>query len=187
MKFLFSRQNDRQAKRILIVQTCNPNLLDHVTKDVLKEFSHAQVEVLLQRNMREWITFHEGISYFDNPEGDRKELIGKLKEARYDLVVIIVSGEPGYWKLKLLPWVIDPRAVRVYNRLAQWSGLDFFSLGRFLADILAGAMGVANPRGLTLKSALRKLAAPLVFVYLLYFLRRRRLAGSNKANRIANK
>ena len=186
MKFLLQRAPEKEAGRVLVVQTCNPNLLDHVTKDVLSRHPGAEVEVLLQRGMRPWIVLQEGVNYLDNPEADRAEMVKRLRRRRYDLVVVTLSGEAGYWKLRLLPFGLDPRQVRVYNRHAQSFVLNVFNVAGYAAQIAGGVAGAANPAGLTIRSLARKLAAPLTALYLACFLWRRRAAGADQAGDVAH-
>ena len=181
MRFLLARDSDRPVRRVLVVQTANPNLLDHVTRDVRERYPDARVEALLQRGMRPWIVFRDGVTYFDNPEGGRRAFLDRLRAERYDLVVTILSGEPGYWKLKLLPLLIGPGQVRVYDRFARPFALNVYSLAGYVSEVGGGIAGAANPGGLTPRVVLRKLAAPFLVLYLLAFLWRRRLAGPREA------
>jgi hypothetical protein len=188
VRFLLAREGDGVPGRVLIVQTANPNLLDHVTRDVLARFPGARTDVLLQRGMRPWIVFHDGVTYLDNADAaGRRALLDALRAARYDVAVTVLSGEAGYWKLKLLPLLIAPTTVRVYDRFARSFPLNVYSFAAYLAEVLGGIAGAANPGGITPRLVLRKLAAPGIALYLWAYLRRRRLAGPREPDRVSDR
>ena len=160
MSFLLSREAAAEEPgRVLIVQTCNPNLLDYVIDDALRRWPAAELSVLLQRNMRQHVRLPQRVRALDNPELGQAAFARGLRGQRFDLVAYVSSGEPGFYKLKLLPLYLDPPRLMVYDRHARPTDLGLAGL---IGQTLAGIGLAGGPRRL-----LRRLLAPLIATALL--------------------
>ncbi|MDP8256351.1 MAG: hypothetical protein P9M14_11430 [Candidatus Alcyoniella australis] len=163
MRFLLSRgaQTDDPG-RVLIVQTCNPNLLEYVIVDARKRWPGADLSVLLQRGMREHVRLPQGVRGLDNPAGGHGQFARELRSERFDLIAFSGVRDPGYWKLRLLPFYLNPPRIALYDRHARPADLG-------LAGLLATLLGSVGPTGGP-KRLLRRLLAPLIAGGLLLYL-----------------
>jgi len=173
MKFMFRRRAAADPRSVLLIQTCNPNLLEYVVRDLLDRLPDSKLTVLLQRNMRSYVIERPGVEYLDNPAQGGRAFASTISARRFDLMAFVLSGEAGYWKLKLLPFICDPIRVLVYNRMAQPRELNLFRAGRVLYDMAGSMSGGARPGPVTGRRALRKLLAPAILTYLALFYWRR--------------
>ena len=165
MRFLWHRAEPDSMRNVLLVQTCNPDLLAHVAAEARRRFPRARLTALLQKGMRPYLPAELPVDEtIDNPSGGKRELLRRLRAGRFEAICLIESGEPGFWKLKLLPWILGPRAVLVYDRNGRAAWFDPRS-------VLAGFSGgfVGRPKILTR----RRLAAPLIYWRCRMFYRQR--------------
>ncbi|NLH47589.1 MAG: hypothetical protein GX444_03185 [Myxococcales bacterium] len=165
MRFLWSRTEPDSLRDILLVQTCNPDLLAHVAAEARRRFPRARLTALLQKDMRPYLPADLPVDQtIDNPRGGKRGLLRRLRAGRFDAVCLIESGESGFWKLKLLPWILGSRAVLVYDRFGSAAWLEPRSV---LAGFGGGLAG--RPKILTR----RRLAAPLIYWQCRRFYRQR--------------
>lgn len=157
MRFLLSRgRHSGEPGKVLLIQTCNPNLLEYVVGDASRRWPSADITVLLQRNMRQYVRIGEGLNALDNPESGKRAFAKGLKRERFDLVALTAVRDPGFWKLKLLPLYLNPPRLVIYDRHARHTepglaGLwNLFGLGanrrfvlrKMLAPFMAAALAV---------------------------------------------
>jgi len=164
MKFLFQRHEPPPTASILIVQTCNPDLLVHVVRDLRHRFPAGRLSLFIQRGMRPFLPELPVDEIWENHPEERRESVRRMREMRFDLAAITESAEHGFWKLKLLPLIIAPRSIWVYDRMARVRRLS-------LAVLLAAwTRGIGNAES---KLTLRRLAAPVIFWQVWRFYRKR--------------
>jgi hypothetical protein len=164
MRFLFRQIDPASVQSVLVVQTCNPELLQHVAADAKKRFANAKVTVLIQRGMRPFLPPQLSDEVWENQTTGRRKLLRRLRARRFDAACVIWSGERGFWKLKLLPFALGVRAVWAYDRLAKPTRLGLGNISRRLGDV-----GPANVARLNS----RRLMAPITFWRLWRFYRKR--------------
>jgi len=171
MRFLFAKTEPRTARRVLVVQTANPDLFVYVLRDAREFFPEAEIAALVQKGMDVYLPDPlPADRILNNEPMRRRELIAALRVARYDAVCVIESGETGFWKLKLLPVLLNPPAVWVYDRRAAPRALSLSALLALSAGRKKGAAFLTP----------RRLAAPGIFLDCWRFFRRRRRALSMK-------
>lgn len=165
MRFLFGRVDPSSIKTVLIIQTCNPDLLAHVAVDVRERFPQVEnICLLIQRGMTPYLPRMKVDRIFENMREHRRRLISDLRAEHYDAVCFVESGEAGFWKLKLLPLLLSPRTVWVYDKLAQAAVLNLRELGRFFQTVFSGQMPTMTTR---------RMMTPFTFWRLWRFYRRR--------------
>jgi len=155
--------------RILVVQTGSPALLTRLVDSLRGNSPEASLTVLLQRDMRKLVPEREDIEYIDN-QGPKPSFIKMLGERRFDRAYVLYSNEPGYWKLKLLPFLIGVGEVRVVNENLDWFPLDLRhtdSLAAHLRWRLESSVTFAGDMNLgAVWNAARAVAYPAVLAYL---------------------
>lgn len=161
------------SERILVVQTCNPNLLEYVIKDVKARFPESQLTILLQPQMKQYLSDEvlAGCEILVNPKSKRTKILRELRRHRYKCVVFALSGESGFWKLKMLPIALFPSKPLAYDRLARPISLKPTGLARWTKEsLLSPIQPFVNP-----KNIFRKIAAVPVALYLSAFYTRQKL------------
>jgi hypothetical protein len=165
MKFLNATFDPIAMQNVLLVQTCNPDLLTHIAADARQRFPRARLVLLLQKGMRQYLPLALPVDeLIENPRHGKRALLRQLRAARFEAICLVESGEPGFWKLKMLPLLLCSRAVLVFDRTGRstWFGLTTLLVrlgGRF-----------DGQRQLLTR---RRLAAPLIFLQCWLFYRRR--------------
>lgn len=152
---------------ILIVQTCNPNLLEYVIKDVKARYPDSQLTLFLQPQMREYLSDEAlaGCEVLVNPKTKKGKILRELKRHGYKIVVFTLSGETGFWKLKMLPFALLPAKPVAYDRLARLISLKPRRVMRWAVESLfAPIQPLVNP-----KNIFRKIAAVPIVLYLAAF------------------
>ncbi len=175
----------KEAAKVLVVCTSDASRFPHILGSVRERFSNAQVAYVVPEEYMQYL-----------PEGADKIRISDLKASplrrsweirsrRFDVTVLILTGEPVFRKAKVWAAFTNYRMLLVYNENG-----DSFSCGadnrmalvRHLRWRLTekGVPSVA-------KSMLSVLFFPLGFLYLLFFtsralLRRRVHMGDNLAD-----
>jgi hypothetical protein len=153
------------VRNALLVQTCNPDLFAHVIRDARRRFPHARLTVLRQRGMAAHLSPDLPVDeWLDNPSAGRAAFARRLRRRGFDSACYVESGEPGFWKLKLLPWFGAPSAVFVYDRNAEATALNPATLAARLLGDWAAAPSLLTPR---------RIAAPAILWQCWRFYRRR--------------
>jgi hypothetical protein len=129
---LLARKVD--ARKVLIVQTGHPELLTKAIDQIRKVEPDHDYTVLLQRNMESKVPLRAGVTYLVN-EGPRPEFIARLRAERFARVWVLYSNDPGFGKLKLLPFVVGAAEVRAMNENLDWFPINVDELP-FLAQHL---------------------------------------------------
>ena len=172
--------------RTLVVQTGSPQLLTRALDKLRQSSPETQFTVLLQKNMRAHVQLREGVEYLDN-QGPKPGFVKMLRDRRYDRIYVLFSNEPGYWKLKVLPFLLGPRVIYALNE-----NLDSFAIDLRRTDTLAAHLrwrlessvtfaGASELAGLW--GAAKAVAYPAVLAYLAAYERASSLrAGSAAAS-----
>jgi len=164
MRFLVARTDPAAIATVLLVQTCNPDLLGHVARAVRRRFPQAKLTVLVQRGMTPYLPPLPVDEQIENVAEQKRETMRQLRARRFDAVCFIESGEKGFWKLKLLPFFLSPKAIWLYDRLARPTPMSFSAALAYLLTPLTAARSPITAR---------RLAVPVTFYRLWRFYRRR--------------
>ncbi len=119
MMFLWRRPAPERMRTVLVVQTCNADLLGHVVAEARRQFSQAKLTVLVQKSMEPYLPELAADEQLSNTATGQAALVKQLRARRFDAVCIIEAGERGYRKLKLLPFLLRPQGAWLYDRLAR--------------------------------------------------------------------
>jgi hypothetical protein len=103
----------------LLVQTAGPEQLALAVDRVRERFPGTRLTVLLQRKMGGLIPPRPEVEYVEN-EGPRPGFVRRLRTRKFDTVFVLYTNEPGYWKLKLLPFVMGARSIFAINENLDW-------------------------------------------------------------------
>jgi len=151
---------------VLVVQSGSPELLIRVVDSLLERVPERPFTVLLQRAMEGRVPQRAGVEYIAN-EGPAPDFIRRLRAAGYRKVFVLYSNEPGYWKLKLLPFLLGGE-IHAVNENLDWLPLDLAH-----ADLLAQHLRwrletdfAADRRSLPLELPVRVTAYPALLAYM---------------------
>jgi hypothetical protein len=109
--------------RALVVQTGSPHLFARVLDRLCESYPDSTFTGLLQKNMRGKVPERDDVDYIDN-QGPKPAFVKMLRERSFDRIYVLYSNEPGYWKLKLVPFLLGPRAIYVVNENLDWFPID---------------------------------------------------------------
>jgi hypothetical protein len=110
---------------VLVVQTVNSPIFEKILRVVLRRFEDAEIELAIRPEMEKRLPKNHDCRLWLIDRDKRAEFIGELKSRYFDTVVVGWCAQRGFWKLKLLPFLLGPRRVLVYNENA-----DSFFLNR---------------------------------------------------------
>jgi hypothetical protein len=188
LPFLQPEENLDALRSALIVQSGGPALLAGAVEQVRRNHPHLRLTVLLQRGHSERVSALPDVEYIEN-EGPKPAFVRRLRARRFDVVFVLYTNEPGYWKLKLLPFLVGaPRLVGFDESLASFpvSLRTSRLLARRILQRLADSRVIAPenlPTGLELVA--RIVLYPAALAWLLAFERaqglKARLRGSAPA------
>lgn len=173
LTFLNSNGDLTTARKLLIIQSGSYDLLAGLIALVRKTYPEAALTVLLRRGIADAPAAPEGVEYLENL-GSKADQVRKLRARAFDGVFVLYSNDPGYWKLKLLPFALGARAVLAVNEHLGWFAVTLRDLDRMGGHLLwrlgSGSISVMGPA----KGIARAAATPAVLGYLLAY---ERLAG----------
>ncbi len=118
-RFLTARVDLATVRSGLLIQTGSPDLLAKAVDLVRSRIPQMELTVLRQRGMDGRFSLREDVHYLDN-EGSKRQLLRSLRGAKFDLVFVIYSNEGGFWKLKLLPYLVAAEGVLAINEHLGW-------------------------------------------------------------------
>lgn len=131
LPFLRSDGDVSHAGSGLLIQTGSPALLNRAVRMIRERCQGLELTVLSQRGMTEQVVHEPGVTYLDN-DGSKVELIRQLRARRFDVAFVLYSNEGGFWKLKLLPYLVGASSVLAYNE-----NLDSFPVSlKTLSEVL---------------------------------------------------
>jgi hypothetical protein len=168
VRFLLGDGNVSTAKTVLVVQTGAPDLLLKAVDVVRTTLPAASITVLLQRNMTDRVPLREGIAYLENI-GSKRAMMRRLRDRRFDVAFVLYVNQPGFWKLKLLPFFIGARHVLAINEHMGWFPLSLRQAGA-LARHLGWRMGRNEGEGASMaltESLVRGVAKAIVIAWLI--------------------
>ena len=170
MRFLSSTELPDKPK-VLIVQTANPNLTDHIIDALISEFGQDRVALFRQKGMAPYMIKRDGFQIIQNEKGGRLKTARNLKNDLFDIVCFANTDEPGFWKMRLLPFYCNPKSIYIYDRFGKRKEISKREVLSFLSET------IVNPGRISGFSVARILAAPFIFSVfgLKYFYAKRRL------------
>ena len=182
LRFLANTGNISGAQTVLLVQTGAPDLLARAVDLLRSDLPPHQLTVLLQRNMRDLVTLRQGVEYLDN-EGSKRAIMSALRQRRFDAAFVLYTNQPGFWKLKLLPFLLGVPRIFAINEHMGWFPLSVRNGAPLLRHLASragsqrvGLEAIAD----VAKDAARRAAKPAIAGWLLAY---ERLASARAALR----
>lgn len=114
LAFLGSDGDTTRAASGLLIQTGSSALLNRAIRMIKERCPGIELTVLRQRGMAEQVVHESGVTYLDN-DAAKLDLVKQLRSRRFDVVFVLYSNEGGFWKLKLLPFLVGASSILAYN------------------------------------------------------------------------
>jgi hypothetical protein len=176
LKFLLPSVDLAAADRVLLVQSGNPKLLTRVLDSLATQFPRCSFTVLLQRAMTDLVPVREGVEYLEN-QGPRPSFIRSLRERKFERVFVMYANEPGFWKLKVLPFVVGAGAIFAVNENLDWFPVDLRHTEELAAHLRwrleSSVTFAADIRSGVIEAAAKTAVYPALLAYLFGFERYR--------------
>jgi len=119
LSFLTSDGDVSRARTGLLIQTGSADLLAKAIDQLRSVLPEMALTVLRQREMDDRLRTRADVRYLDNL-GSKVELLRSLRSSHFDVVFALYSNEGGFWKLKLLPYFVAPKAVIFFDEDLRW-------------------------------------------------------------------
>lgn len=167
-RFLTANGDVGGARSVLVVQSGAPEVLVQAVDMLRGALPPVRMSVLLQRNMRGRLPLSDGVEYLDN-EGSKRALLKELRRRQFDAAFVLYTNHPGFWKLKLLPFMIGVPRVYAINEHMGWFPITLRSaapLLRHLAWRAGSARSGFNAAIDLAQSAAHSAATPAIAAWL---------------------
>ena len=164
MKYFFRRKVP-QAADVLLIESGSPDVRRRALEKVLKIFPGARYHLCTCRPAPPSGEFASVFPVTDYPSAWKKlRLLFSFRNKRWEVLVILCTGEPILWRWKALATLLLPAKVLVVNENA-----DFFWLDWGNRKALRGFLGFRWGEDLDdlSRTLLRALAFPLTLFFLL--------------------
>jgi hypothetical protein len=163
--------DELSARTVLIIQTGAADVLARAVESVCARAPEAAVTVLLQRNNRTRVPLRPGVEYLDN-DGSKRELVRSLRARNFDAVFVLYTNQPGYWKLKLLPFALGARTLFAVDERLAWLPISLRNPAGLALHLVRRlpAIPISN---LPVRQAARLAAFPAKLAYLFIYERLR--------------
>ena len=145
LRFLIGDGDLSAARNVLVIQTGSPELLTKAVDLVSTALPAASVTVLLQRDMAGKVSPRQGVEYLENT-GGKRDLTRQLRARSFDAAFVLYFNQPGFWKLKLLPFALGVRNVLAVNENMGWFPVSLRHAGPFARHLIwrLGGAGVGG-------------------------------------------
>jgi len=169
LRFLASNGDVSGARSVLLIQTSHPDVLTRAVDMLREALPQARMTVLLQRNMRGRLQLREDVEFLDN-DREKGAVVRELSSRGFDAAFVLYANQPGYWKLKLLPFLIGVARVYAINEHMGWFPLTLRNTGPLLRH-LAWRAGAQRSSGIEAAmrvagSAARSAVTPAIAAWL---------------------
>lgn len=139
---------DPKTASALVIQSGSRPLLSRALPALQARHPEGRLTVLVQRGQGVFPDggLHRPIEVIENP-GPSPAFLRGLRERRFDCVYVLWTGEPGYWKLKLLPaalWPVPAFAIDEGLRIVPVEASSAPALARHLRVRLEGPVALAD-------------------------------------------
>lgn len=164
-------------ERILVLQSAEPEVMAPILETLSeRELFYDPQLTLFLRNEERYRAYFADKPYVKQLQMHTRMAnawahLRRLRGARYDAVILFLTGDPSYWKMKYFAFLCGARRLLIFNE-----NLDCFfftprAFLRFLLNRWRRAGAHASPPLSVLAKILRPLIFPFRFAYLLlYFL-----------------
>ena len=169
MNQVFSKSVNKENVKVLLVQTANPDLTDIVLDSLIGQYGVKNVTFLRQKGMQGHLKNRQTLTILENKKKSRLKTARQLRKKKFDIVTIILSGENGFWKLKMLPIYCYPTRIMLFDRFGKSTKLSGKNIVKW---VIGESEKLSDPLGPL--RLLRTVCAPLIFLFLArkYFMNR---------------
>jgi hypothetical protein len=186
LQFLRPRRHEVDGDRVLVVQSGEPALAVRLVEHLRARFPRSELSMLVRKGTDTALPPLPGVEIIQN-EGPRPTFVRRLQAARFDRVYVLLSGDPGPWKLKLLPFALGAEVVFAVNENLGYFEVSVESvptLARHLRWRYESSLSHAGPAGArTLTSIARAATYPALLAYLLAWEQLRNRAARSRGAR----
>ncbi|MFN2547195.1 MAG: hypothetical protein ABR567_07180 [Myxococcales bacterium] len=102
-----------------MVQTSGPERLVRAIDKVRETHPALRLTVLLQRAMAASVPPRRDVEYIEN-EGPTPGFVRRLRARGFRTVFVLYTNEPGFWKLKVLPFFLGAATILAINENLDW-------------------------------------------------------------------
>lgn len=165
----FFKSINKENVKVLLVQTANPDLTDIVLDSLIGQYGVENVTFFRQKGMEGHLKNRQTLTILENGKKSRLKTARQLRKMEFDIVAIILSGEKGFWKLKMFPFFYYPTRTVLFDRFGKCTKLS----GKNMMKWVFGDSGnLSDPLGPL--RLLRTVCAPVIFLFLAikYFMNR---------------
>lgn len=149
LRFLFRRHEIRSGDRVLVIQSGAPALFTRVVDAIVDRYPSARLSALVGRGAESAVQTRDGVEYIASRGAD-PTFVRELRARRFDHVFVMLSDDPGYWKLKALPLALDAAGLWAVNE-----NLDCFPIDVRHSAIVAQHMRRRLESSVTFAGAVR--------------------------------
>ena len=168
-----------EGPRALVIQSGSPLVMARALPALRELLPEHRFSVLLRRDAVGRVPVGEGVDVFV-VDGPKTRLVRELRARRFDRAFVLLANDPGYWKLKLLPFLLGAPGVDGVNEYLGCFPLGWRHLGalaRHLRWRLESSVTFAGQAQPWAVAALARLVLyPLTLAYLLVHERVRSLS-----------
>ncbi|TMA24000.1 MAG: hypothetical protein E6J88_11820 [Deltaproteobacteria bacterium] len=156
----------------LLVQTAAPERLARAIDKVRETHPRLRLSVLLQRAMAARVPARPDVEYIEN-EGPKPGFIRRLRARRFGTVFVLYTNDPGFWKLKVLPFLLGAARILAINENLDWFPVSL-AKPRSLARHVFWRLGTSTAGGTggiaqAVEMLVRRAAYPGLLAWLLAF------------------
>ena len=178
---------EKEREKVLIIQSAEPAYVLRAL-DRLKERPFVNPSfTIFCRNRPEAVRSFEGhpmlqqVLTHSEARGSWSHL-RNLRQQRFDAIVLFLTGDPSYWKVKIFAFLLGSRRILIFN---EANDSFFFNFHQWLALLALRAQGPSAKFGtawgqslrILVSLVLKSVAFPFRFVWLLFVWVRLRSAG----------
>jgi hypothetical protein len=131
LRFLLRHRDVRPGDRILVVQSGAPALFTRLIDALVARHPGVQVAALVGRGAEGAVPRREYVEYIAS-QGANASFVRELRARQFDHLFVLLSDDPGYWKMKLLPFALGASGLWAVNE-----NLDFFPIDLRHAKVAA--------------------------------------------------
>jgi hypothetical protein len=131
LRWLTGTRDLEAGDRVLVVQSGSPAVFSRVVAALLERHRGVQIAALVGRGAEDAVTRRDGVEYIAS-RGASGTFVRELRARNFDHVMVLAAGDPGYWKMRVLPFALGARRIWAVNE-----NLDYFPIDLRHAPVAA--------------------------------------------------
>jgi len=125
----WSRWSDGRVQRVLLIQTADTDSFLHLADTIRGRFRNADIDIGVLPRAEAQVPENLGCHVIAMGDGVTADLVRQLRKQRYDTAVVGMCGESGFWRQKILGFLVGARQVLFYNENGDGFPCNLFHLG----------------------------------------------------------